>query len=744
MPKGLYPLPRHHQYGGKPRVVSLNSNHFSDDFVNDFKTKDMPKPVESRPDNHKQESLGKAEYETPKKDKKDKKRKKKSIVSGDIDATEIVQSDDMNFTTPDKAKSEKKQKKQTKAGKKLDESGKKPYSSKKEKKKEPEKQENQAQVTETVNSEPKKKRKRKRKRDSEADALTELAVRNDTAGDNGLFPDDEFVQQIADLFAGDNAVKTLSPEKPEVPEKKKRKSSAKKQKIQSEAERDGISANATQTPSKSPKVKKLKSAVNESLNTKEDPGAQSTAMHSAPSVAATSSIATAPSPTKQPKFSEKTPIPPPKNSALLSSSQPVQLQKNENILVPETPPSQRSRKSNKAFNLTPVPFKLYQQDGSASVGRPLFSTPSFQSSGATPMSAPAAITKGKMPVPVPSVPNALTNANLTKHTGTEPLNDDPKPRPRAKGASSAAESTGSSLSIKDMFARASKRQSKGDMAEDDPIVDQLPSKAPKEKQKELSMNKFNTQFTELQSSIDFINEQNYLEEYLNWDHANADNALPCLGKATGCTSKKEEILRLSREENLDLLSHMDGAVGMEGINPDVLHKAGAGARNAEELLMLSIRASVPVPIGSLEGTWTLYCPKYAESHFDRYGYGQRTLIISRIAGFNHRHSYTARLKVPPRTMLYSVLGFQTPPHASFRATVIQTSSEGYNMEVIFLGNGYLTLRVDLMELLQGRPKEKVDGKQSYMEFIGVHENAVNWWNDKDTEDKVSKRVSEGA
>jgi hypothetical protein len=481
----------------------------------------------------------------------------------------------------------------------------------------------------------------------------------------------------------------------------------------------------------------------------------------------------------------KTPIPPPQLASRTASrpllQRPDEPTSSAVILVPETPPTMAAEKP-QHFSSTPVPFKLPTQTSAAStsnaskkaptaipVSTPASSStaktaksakkeqvtipvptatlsgtvkkpksskkappgipvaaPASSGPSKTPKSAPAKNARKKTPVPLPTVPNALTDANLSRHT--EPLNDKSKPKPRSKSILSEASSSQSNNSIRDMFMRASKQHSQSGDASD-PIVDADANNSQAKKREEPSANVFNEKFRDLQNAVVFPEEHEYLSKYLIWGIEN--EAVPlCLGTATGCTAKKEEILRLGKEENMNIRKFLD----IDGDNPDAIIEAAHRTRNAEECLMLATYAKIPVPIGTLKGTWTLYCPKYAETHFDKYGYGQRTLTITPIAGFKHRNSYTARLNIPPRSMAYTILTFSTPPHASFRTTTIKTAAEGYTMDVIFLGNGYLQMRVDLKLLLKGKATEEVEGKKMHMEFIGVHENAVHWWKDGDNEE----------
>lgn len=336
--------------------------------------------------------------------------------------------------------------------------------------------------------------------------------------------------------------------------------------------------------------------------------------------------------------------------------------------------------------------------------------------------------------PVPTVANALTDANLVRFT--QPLNDEPKPRPRPRTKSFTTTSTpgsqASSMSIQEAFARAARPYARSGALVDPFTKAEEKLKKHKETHPEASKEIFDEKFEDLQRTVNFFEEQECLNEYSIQKQAAEGYELPCLGRASGCTAKKEEILRLSKEENISILAHLN-----VGGNAKLLDDFEQSSLHAQELLMLSIRARVPVPVGPIEGQWALYCPKYASSHTDKYGYGRRKLSISSIAGFKSKNFFTARLTIPPRTMTYSIRMFATPPHASFRTIVVKTAAEGYKMEVTFLGNGYLQLRADVKLLLQGKESDKVEGKKALMEFVGVHEKATKWWEE---EDEIAEEV----
>jgi hypothetical protein len=325
----------------------------------------------------------------------------------------------------------------------------------------------------------------------------------------------------------------------------------------------------------------------------------------------------------------------------------------------------------------------------------------------------------------------LTTSNLMRYT--QPLNDTPDAKPRSLFVASAATSVASSVSSMDVrgeLTRANKPYSRSG-AEFDPFVSPITKKSiRREFHKESDVTVFEKKYRKSQKTVNFSDETEYLDKHIEWQAENkAKGLLPCLGQATGCNSKREQVLRLSKEDPSNLLKVL--------VTTDSEHNALDEAKSrctaAEYFLMMAVAARVPVPIGRMEGVWTLYCPNYSQIHVDKYGFGQRTLSIFSMPSPHDAEAYTARLSIPPRSMLYSVLSFAVPPHASFRTITVKTSAEGYKMQLVFLGNGYLQLRVDLNLLLRGKPTETAEGKPMYMEFIGVHEQAVQW---KQKEDEL--------
>ncbi|KAF2255319.1 hypothetical protein BU26DRAFT_500903 [Trematosphaeria pertusa] len=714
-PKGLYSIPRHHLYGGQmARRTTFNSKDFEDaapaqlDGAAERQRKDEKKPRKKEKDSlgEKKKKDGAQVEPTsggpvqpggavkPHQEGEKKSRKKNRDSLGDKkneDGAKVI------GVTPEVKDSKIKRKRDKKKGEEIQEH----HSSKK-----------------------------KRKRESEVSVDTPTA--KDTA--NGRFVIGENLVKDVEASLNGHTSRVVGTEAPQVEQPSKKKKASKKSKDVERQEQLEVSGAVQNGPTKTPE--KLKSKKHKG---KSDGGVGQKNGETTPN---------APAPAAQ-STPKKTPVPLPQVSRVPVSSATHHLQqppseirdREPNVLVPETPPS-RSIKKAHADRMTPIPFPLSHPTGNQTAGRKppkkerltaLFSTPT--STG----SAPAPLAKPKQSVPTPSIPNALTDANLEQFT--QPLNDAPKPRPRAKGGSSAGtslpDSTTSSMSIDEMFARVPKPYVRSG-AEVYPFIATKAKKKTRETHEEAPVNVFNGIFHDLQKAVNFTEERGYLEEYLVWANDHEAVRLPCLGSVTGCNLKKEEILRLGKEENMSMsiLGHLDYGGG----DSNALMEADLHAQNAENFLMMAVHARVPVPIGRLEGLWTLYCPKYSETHFDKYGFGQRTLIISSIAGFKDTNTYTARLHIPPRSMPISIRAFTSPPHASFRSTTIETVAEGYKMDVVFLGNGYLQMRADLNLLLRGKATEEVEGKKADMEFIGVHEKATPWVEQKDELEEEGKRL----
>jgi hypothetical protein len=428
------------------------------------------------------------------------------------------------------------------------------------------------------------------------------------------------------------------------------------------------------------------------------------------------------------KEPRNTPIPLPPNSSLGAAStaaSPHRTQKmrdDPEVLVVETTPSRRAVEASLSQTTTAPAGQTMSKKA------PAVKAPSAKPfNGSQPSaSAPAALPVAKIVLEKSDSQTSLTASNLERYM--QPLSDQAKPRPR-NGRSSSVSST-SSMSIKEAFARMPKPPSA-------PVTSKTPNPflAPvaQEKVEKIDNPKANLQFFDstlaaFRSSVNMINEQVYLNQHLELRAAN-DSAgpLPCLKSATGCTPKNEQHIRALKDSNTKTTPSV--------IDPHqlALDIAIAAAVEAEKFLHNAVVIGIPVPAGDLEGTYKIYCPKYTDTHADKYGFGQRKLVISKPAGL-FSNTYTARLITPPRPMGFAVLSFDVPPNASFRTIRLTTSADNYTMDLVVLGNGHILLRVDIGLFLTGRRTA------TGMEFVGIKEGATKWAGLEDVKTAERKNI----
>ncbi|KAF1846015.1 uncharacterized protein K460DRAFT_366855 [Cucurbitaria berberidis CBS 394.84] len=691
-PFGLYTVARHHQYGGSAPLARpvFNSMDFQDTSPGPAATvdSDAVQPVNEteRGDDKMRE-------------KKEKKKKKHSLNA----EGEKVTKKSTVPTAPASATPAPSSSKSTK-----DKDGKKESST------------NDAHASE-----------KKRKRESKVHADTPTTARGELVNAGSVLGG-AFLQglksSMGDLSAsfGHPAQPVQTDEKPS----KKRKSSSKAEQGKTIDKISEAAPNGTNNgipPGESVK-KKLGRPRKSTLTQASDSPAK------APAPSVTSPYVSEP---------KHTPIPlPQKSPSRLATVATETRQKqakpsrqDSEILVAETPPSQLPRTPS-GFLSSPVPFSL---------SKPATSGRSKSKKGPTVHLSPSTSEEGLSKGTNVSSGNhaSLTSSNLLRYT--QPLNDEPKPRPRGRAASVATSTTSSASSMSIVEApRVTKPYSRSG-AEIDPFTEPEATKKKKTKHREThdeaTTQEFTAKFKASQHTVNFTDEHDYATTYLTWRAQSAASApLPCLNKATGCNAKREQMLRLSREDSAS--SHLLSLLVATDTHARALADASARCAKADDLLALALAARVPVPLGRIEGTWRLFCPQYSATHEDKYGFGQRTLAISPIAGSpDTATTCTARLRIPPRSMAYAILPFRAPPHASFRSTTLTTSVEGYKVDVVFLGNGYLRLRMDLHLLLLGKPMEGGPGGQArFMEFVGVHDRAVRWAEEKDELEEEGRRL----
>lgn len=423
---------------------------------------------------------------------------------------------------------------------------------------------------------------------------------------------------------------------------------------------------------------------------------------------------------------KKTYIPIPTRSApnAIRNSKSTNHFNDPETVIPETPPS-RAPKAATPISKTPIPLPL-----SSSMPEPL-------SSPSRPPKVPTIIRKV-------TVPHPFRRTNVTgeeaddfsekkiigsRYKGypdlkpqvtkkiTQPLTDGPKPKPRSKleRSRSRSSSISSNASLPAMFSQMAKSlDGVNDVkVNDDPLNT---SKA------NTGAQSFDQLFGRLRGALNFSTELEYLAQFKDWHAENtSEYPMPCLHELTACNSRREEAIRHLRVDGKPS-KYLRKRLA-EDADLTNMHRAADAIKIAENFLEHSLRAQVPVPIGNITGTWSLYAPVYSVHHHDAWADGLRKFTLFRSLKAN---TYKAQLSLPPRSSVpMPICKFTVQPHASFRTIIVKMEPEGYEMDVVFLGNGYLHLRVDLNLLLKGMPTKSGDRKV-WMEFVGVHEGAVEW------------------
>ncbi|KAF2648987.1 hypothetical protein K491DRAFT_735832 [Lophiostoma macrostomum CBS 122681] len=724
-PGGLYPIPRHHQYGmARLNRPVYNTNDFADEA---HTAKPQPSEV-PKVDSERDKTEGDASKTTNTKEgKKTKKHRdsngRRERSSQGTAAAAILQELGADATpaygvNPNiKAKRSK-----------------------------------EKNVEKTGEGTPQTSAK-KRKRESGSKGISPLKANPNHQGNGSFVIGPDMLKGIEAIMSGMGAIFDNDAQEPEKKKsKKKTKSDSKHGNAQMPTVPRAETAQSSQT-SNAEKTHRKSSGATSHIPKTPKSEKQRKASEVVPPKESQSSVRSEASPVKHtpvplppPSQVKHTPVPlpPPSSLSSFSANRAASQRKvkkainTPEIMVPETPPS-------KATTSTPHAFKSAIPFPSSRIAEAAKSTPrtarkerlthELNSSNPSvnhdaPTSAPPSTKKADEILRECGILSQKSPSRSRKITA--PLNDEPKPRPRGRASSqSSSSSRSSSISIPDLFNRMNNSTSRSRVDVDPFVIAKPQKKQPRETHDETAINVFEGRYLAAQNAVNFSNEQEYLNQYLDWQVNNASEyPFPCLGQLSGCNSNKERILRLSKDENVNILK----ALGITDGDNEVLKDAADRSVKAEEFLKMAIRARIPVPLGRLEGTWILYCPKYGERHFDRYGFGKRKFTMSPISGFKDKTQYTGLLDIPPRSGLFSIRMFAVPPHASFRSTIITTAEEGYQMDVIFLGNGYLHLKVDLNLLLRGKPTEMVGGKKVFMEFLGVHEKAVEWVEKKDEMD----------
>lgn len=558
-PKGLYTVPRHHTYRGQPQLATFNSNDF-----------DEPEPVTAKPDEKKDHDVRErdAEHATKKEKERDKRNKEHRQSEGNAkNATS-----DEAVTVP--------------AGKARDNVSDeyiKPVNavSSNIKTKRSKKNKKQEQVRPLSHSTP-----RKRKRDSEMNNTTLSSAHVDI--DHYLGPSfgagDEMVKNLETALYGVGAHFIPNLNEPEKKKSKKKKKSEKREttdeahepdKERSDKKKKKRKADERDDSAERRVAEGIRNSVDMSyVQSKVSPnhppqppviqvGSNSKQKERKSGTDAKAIISSNLHLYKQ----SPVPLPPPSSSSSFSAMREAYQAKAKEaiskpeVIVPETPPSIAPKKNSTSMR-APIPFptlsdtKLRKSPELSSRDHVTQEQPPSRSIVKAPSSAsaPAAALKQVQAILIP--PEVASRKKVT-----QPLTNEPKPKLRRRlsraSSTTSTSSSGTSLSIPDMFNRVGMPYARSG-ASIDPFVTSKPQKPkPREIDNEASMAVFNEKFGDLQQCMDYDTEQEYLSEYLDFQSENdSEYPFPCLGSGSGCTPKKEEILRLSREEKVNVLKAM--------------------------------------------------------------------------------------------------------------------------------------------------------------------------------------------
>jgi hypothetical protein len=169
----------------------------------------------------------------------------------------------------------------------------------------------------------------------------------------------------------------------------------------------------------------------------------------------------------------------------------------------------------------------------------------------------------------------------------------------------------------------------------------------------------------------------------------------------------------------------------------------AEVQKAYTALDEATRTGERIPIGPLrdEGFWDLYSSEYHSHYFEEVNLWKRISfgnIYDDIPGFTAcgPGEIAAELHIYPEAHL-DFEPFTKPAYASLEPVTIQ-AVQGAEVDVTFLGNGYLKLRVDLDVLLgKGKPMgaraESSDYRKNSgtVEFVGIWKSIEQWKRERD-------------
>jgi hypothetical protein len=149
-------------------------------------------------------------------------------------------------------------------------------------------------------------------------------------------------------------------------------------------------------------------------------------------------------------------------------------------------------------------------------------------------------------------------------------------------------------------------------------------------------------------------------------------------------------------------------------------------QEAYSALEAALKTSRTVPIGPIDGgEWDLYSTEYLSHYFDEVHLGKRLRLGKLYDNFGdiipgaicEPGQVSAELHIYPEGHL-DIYPFDPPTQASLEPVIVK-SWQNHEVELIFLGNAYLKLRVELDVLMKGKPAQRHNREPKMIEFSGT-------------------------
>ena len=149
-------------------------------------------------------------------------------------------------------------------------------------------------------------------------------------------------------------------------------------------------------------------------------------------------------------------------------------------------------------------------------------------------------------------------------------------------------------------------------------------------------------------------------------------------------------------------------------------------------LVMATKAGESVPIGPVGGgRWDLYCAEYLSHYFyevhlhRRFRAGNADDDIWCSATGHEPGQFRASLNIYPEGH-FEFTPFDLPDHASLEPVMLTGAfDDDHRAEVVFLGDRYIKLKVELNVLLEGKSTPRHLGPPKMVEFSGI------WCSDKE-------------